>query len=85
MNDRTMRDLPDMPTSMAARERDHRGLPIPWFVRRPAAGPIDFRVMDINRHRQALQERRCWVCGQPLGKEDGLRRRPVVSSPTALQ
>ncbi len=64
-----MRDLPAMPESIAALERDHRGLPIPWFVRRPANGPIDFRVMDTNRHQQALKERRCWVCGEPLGKE----------------
>jgi hypothetical protein len=64
-----MRDLPDMPDLIAALERDHRGLPIAWFVRRPADGPIDFRVMDMDRHRQALQERRCWVCGEPLDKE----------------
>lgn len=64
-----MRDLHDTPDPIAAFERDHRGLPIPWFVRRPVDGKIDFRVMDTNRHRQPLLERRCCVCGKLLDKE----------------
>src|SRR5271166_4447128 len=57
-----------MPDRIARLERDPRGYPIPWFVHRPADGTIDFRVMDPRRFVQAVKERRCWVCGDRLGK-----------------
>lgn len=57
-----------MPDRIARLERDPRGYPIPWFVHRPADGTIDFRVMDPERFVLAVKERRCWVCGDRLGK-----------------
>ena len=63
------RDFIDiMPERIARLERDPRGYPIPWFVHRPADGPIDFRVMDPVRFQRAIREHRCWVCGDRLGK-----------------
>ena len=31
-------------------------------------GKPDFRVMDTRKYQLALDKRRCWLCGQPLGK-----------------
>ena len=64
-----LRDFTDtMPARVARLARDPTGYPIPWFVHRPADGSIDFRVMDPKRFVQAVKERRCWVCGEHLGK-----------------
>jgi hypothetical protein len=57
-----------MPARIARLVDDRRGMPIPWFVHRPANGAIDFRVMDPKRFAEAIKERRCWVCGDRLGK-----------------
>jgi hypothetical protein len=60
--------IDSMPARIARLERDARGYPIPWFVHRPSNGGIDFRGMDPKRFLQAVKERRCWVCGDRLGK-----------------
>jgi hypothetical protein len=60
--------IDSMPARIARLERDPRGYPIPWFVHRPTGRGIDFRVMDPKRFVQAVKERRCWVCGDRLGK-----------------
>ncbi len=44
-----------------------RGFPVPWFVAK-VDGEFDFRVMDGPKLVQAIQQKRCWVCGEPLGK-----------------
>jgi hypothetical protein len=58
---------------------DHRGFPVPWFVAwvdakgnlwdqgRPGAVP-DFRVVDQRKLVRCVKEKRCWLCGQPLGR-----------------
>jgi hypothetical protein len=56
-----------MPIRIARLRRDPRGYPIPWFVHRPENGAIDFRVISPERLVLAVKERRCWVCGLPLG------------------
>jgi hypothetical protein len=43
-----------------------RGYPVPWFVEWVDGVP-DFRVMNRARWRRAIEERRCWICGGPLG------------------
>lgn len=43
-----------------------RGYPVPWFVEWIDGVP-EFRVMDGRKLVRAVQERLCWVCGQPLG------------------
>lgn len=44
-----------------------RGYPVPWFVAKNDDGVYDFRCIDGRKIPQALQERRCWICGQQLG------------------
>jgi hypothetical protein len=58
-----------MPTGIALLHTDTRGFPVPWFVDRKAPlhnGNPDFRIMDGDRFKLALRERRCWVCGLPI-------------------
>jgi hypothetical protein len=53
-----------------------RGYPVPWFVQwflgdQPSAfgvGRPDFRVVDSRKFARAIRQKRCWVCGEPLGK-----------------
>jgi hypothetical protein len=43
------------------------GYPIPWFV--PFVdGQPEFRAMDGEKFASAIKNRRCWLCGAPLGK-----------------
>jgi hypothetical protein len=66
--------IAELPPLMALLDRDPRGYPVPWFVDRAAPlhnGGPDFRIMDGNHLRQAIRERRCWVCGRPLRSETG--------------
>jgi hypothetical protein len=58
-------ELPRLPKRMAHLPVDRRGYPVPWFVARFDGEP-DFRVSDPVKFARASQERRCWVCGQPL-------------------
>jgi hypothetical protein len=46
----------------------HRGYPVPWFVAWLADGTPEFRAMDRVKWARAVRERRCWVCGEPLGR-----------------
>ena len=46
---------------------DERGYPVPWFVA-VLDGTPEFRAMDRNKWNLAVGERRCWVCGHPLGR-----------------
>jgi hypothetical protein len=58
--------LADAPASIKRLTRDARGYPVPWFVDRKAPlrdGNPDFRIMDGERLKLAVRERRCWVCG----------------------
>lgn len=45
----------------------HRGYPVPWFVA-SIDGVPDFRVMDQAKFTRAIKEKRCWVCGDALGR-----------------
>lgn len=75
--------LPPLPERMKKLPVDARGFPVPWFVQwfhasgkafervdlAPGEGDYpDFRVMDSRKMRLAVRGRRCWVCGDPLGK-----------------
>jgi hypothetical protein len=55
--------LPERLRSLAI---DERGYPIPWFVAYLDGVP-EFRAMDPLKYRTAIREKRCWVCGGPLG------------------
>lgn len=67
MNDtRTLR-FPDAPPQIKALRVEHRGFPVPWFVHWNDDKP-DFRVIASGKINTAVQLRRCWVCGGPLGR-----------------
>lgn len=59
--------LPPLPSRMQALNIDHRGYPVPWFVAWIDGKP-DFRVMDGAKIPVAVKQRRCWLCGETLGK-----------------
>jgi hypothetical protein len=59
--------LPPVPVQMATLPIDERGYPIPWFVKWIDGKP-DFRLLDEEKFRRAFQDKRCTVCGGPLGK-----------------
>lgn len=59
--------LPLLPERVQKLPLDHRGYPIPWFVG-TVEGKRDFRVADGRKRVIAVNQKRCWVCGEPLGK-----------------
>jgi hypothetical protein len=43
------------------------GYPVPWFV--PFVdGLPEFRAMDPEKFVRAVRTKKCWLCGQPLGR-----------------
>lgn len=64
----TMRpELTATPERIRRLPLDARGYPVPWFVQWINGAP-DFRVMDGQKFARAIKERRCWVCGDVLGR-----------------
>lgn len=60
-----------LPPRLEVLPRDPRGYPIPWFVAevtKDGTTTRDFRVMDPHKFTLAVKQRRCWACGQPLGR-----------------
>jgi len=60
-------ELDPLPPRLQSLPLDARGYPVPWFVAWTEEGQPEFRAMDGAKWRKAIRERRCWVCGQPLG------------------
>jgi hypothetical protein len=56
----------EWPARIQKLKRDPREYPIPWFVQW-VDGHADFRLMDPVKWLRAVQESRCWVCGEYLG------------------
>jgi hypothetical protein len=60
-------ELDPLPERMRRLPLDHRGYVVPWFV--PwVNGIAEFRAMDPEKFVQAVKQRLCWVCGEPLGR-----------------
>jgi hypothetical protein len=59
--------LEALPSRLHTLPVDARGYPVPWFVAWLDGKP-DFRVMDGKKFVRAIREKRCWVCGDRLGK-----------------
>lgn len=60
-----------MPSRIATLPRDKRGYPIPAFIDRKADkadGEPDFRIMNPHFLGRCVKQRRCWICGQILGR-----------------
>ena len=62
------RPITPLPRRMRNLPRDPRGVPIPWFAGRDADGHLRFTILDRARWRDAVENRRCWICGAPLGR-----------------
>jgi hypothetical protein len=56
-----------IPERIRALPVDVRGYPVPWFVHWDNWAP-DFRVIGPGKIRDAVLFRRCWTCGESLGK-----------------
>jgi hypothetical protein len=57
----------EIPKRIAKLPQDEKGRPVPWFVAWIDNKP-DFRIIDARKVPIALKERRCWICGEPLGR-----------------
>jgi hypothetical protein len=44
------------------------GYVVPWFVTRGDDGSYDFRAADMRKHKRAVHQKLCWLCGQTLGR-----------------
>jgi hypothetical protein len=62
-----MINMTDLPQRIRELPTDSAGRPVPWFVSWIDGQP-DFRVADARKFREAWLKKKCWVCGQPLGK-----------------
>ena len=62
-----MIQLPPIPRYMAGLPRDERGYPCPWFISWIDGKP-EFRCADPRKLIRAVTEKRCWVCGEKLGR-----------------
>jgi hypothetical protein len=75
-------ELEPLPERMAHLPIDARGYVVPFFVQwvRPGSDPLEpmpvgapgavpeFRAFDPAKWVTAVRDKRCWVCGDPLGK-----------------
>jgi hypothetical protein len=62
-----MKPANEIPERIAELPRDDADRPVPWFVAWIDGKP-DFRIVDPEKITLAIKEKRCWVCGKPLGK-----------------
>jgi hypothetical protein len=69
VNSRLNRSIADLeiPERMRGLKISDEGFPVPWFVGYVDGKP-DFRTMDGEKMAIAVRLKRCWMCGQPLGK-----------------
>lgn len=57
----------EIPERMNTLPLSDEGYPVPWFVPYVNGKP-DFRCMDGEKMKIAIRHRKCWMCGQALGK-----------------
>jgi hypothetical protein len=70
--------FPNAPPSIAKLPLDKRGFPVPYFVKWIDGEP-DFRVADTARMHRCVRERRCWICGEKLGRMFAFAIGPMCS------
>ena len=61
------RGLPVPPARIAKLPRNDKGYPVPYFVAWYGDRP-DFRVVDPEKMIRCVNYKRCWLCGEPLGR-----------------
>ena len=57
----------EIPHRMRGLRVSDEGYPVPWFVPWVNNKP-EFRGMDGEKFMVAVRHKRCWLCGEPLGK-----------------
>jgi hypothetical protein len=60
--------FPDAPARIKALRVSALGFPVPWFVYQTPDEEPDLRIADERKWVQAVNHRKCWVCGQNLGR-----------------
>ena len=60
-------DLPELPPKMRHLPISPKGYPVPYFVS-IVDGQPEFRVADPDKLVRCVRDRRCWICGGPLGR-----------------
>lgn len=60
-------DLEELPVRLRALPVSDGGYPVPWFVAWVDGKP-EFRAADASKFRDAIRFRKCWVCGEQLGR-----------------
>lgn len=73
----SIRDIP-MPDRIKRLPVSITGYPVPWFVQW-FDGVADFRVIDSRKIGEAVKKKRCWVCGDPLGKTFAMTLGPMCA------
>lgn len=73
----SIRDIP-MPDRIKRLPVSITGYPVPWFVQW-FDGVADFRVVDSRKIGEAVKKKRCWVCGDPLGKTFAMTLGPMCA------
>jgi hypothetical protein len=63
---RVMAPKAKIPPRMLDLPRDLRDVPIPWFAGRDADGRLRVTIVDRAKWRDAVENRRCGMCGAPL-------------------
>ena len=59
--------LPPIPRRMQGLPADDRGYPVPFFVAWIDGKP-DFRVVGQGRISECHNKKKCWLCGEPMGR-----------------
>lgn len=62
-----MPDDAGIPPSLEGRPKSATGLPVPYVNATHPDGSPDFRLVDAGRSLSAARNRRCALCGHPLG------------------
>lgn len=62
-------DETPVPRRMQKLPRERRGYPVPYVTMLdPFTHEPDFRVLDIRRQAQCINDKLCGMCGEPLGR-----------------
>lgn len=56
-----------VPERMLSLPLDERGYPVPWFVSWVDGKP-EFRALERYKLVLAVREKRCWLCGEKMGR-----------------
>jgi hypothetical protein len=60
-------ELEDLPARLQNLPVDDRGYPVPWFVDWIDGKP-EFRAIDPAKWVEAVKFKKCWVCGERMGR-----------------